>query len=38
MLGVLAILANGVALRAVVAAFNESNRIVDEVNRLLGVE
>jgi len=35
-LAVLAIVANGVALRAVVAAFNESNRIVDEVNRDLG--
>lgn len=38
MLAVLALVANGIALRAVVAAFNESNRIVDEVNRDLGVE
>jgi hypothetical protein len=29
--------ANGVALRAIVNAFGESSRIVDEVNRALGV-
>ena len=33
----LAIIANVVALRAVVDAFNRSSRIVDEVNRDLGV-
>lgn len=37
MLAVLAIAANVVALRAIVAAFNTSSRIVDEVNRDLGV-
>ena len=37
MLAVLAIVANVVALRAIVAAFNTSSRIVDEVNRDLGV-
>ncbi|HJN43734.1 MAG: hypothetical protein CL477_09945 [Acidobacteria bacterium] len=36
-LGVLAVAANGVALRAIVNAFGESSRIVDEVNRALGV-
>ena len=37
MLALLAIIANVVALRAVVDAFNKSSRIVDEVNRDLGV-
>ena len=37
MLAVLAIVANVVALRAIVDAFNKSSRIVDEVNRALGV-
>ncbi len=37
MLAVLAIVANVVALRAIVDAFNKSARIVDEVNRDLGV-
>ncbi len=37
MLAVLAIVANVAALRAIVAAFNTSSRIVDEVNRDLGV-
>ena len=38
MLAVLAIVANLVALRAIVDALNQSSRIVDEVNRDLGVE
>ena len=37
MLAVLAIAANILALRAIVHALNESSRIVDEVNRELGV-
>ena len=37
MLALLAIIANVVALRAAVDAFNRSSRIVDEVNRDLGV-
>ena len=37
MLAVLAIVANVVALRAIVEAFTKSSRIVDEVNRDLGV-
>ncbi len=37
MLAVLAIVANVLALRVIVRAFNESSRIVDEVNRELGV-
>jgi hypothetical protein len=37
MLAVLAIVANGVALRSIAQAFNESNLIVAEVNRDLGV-
>ena len=36
MLAVLAIVANVVALRAIVDAFNKSSRIVDEVNRAIG--
>ena len=37
MLAVLAIAANVAALRAIVHALNESSRIVEQVNRELGV-
>ena len=37
MLAVLAVVANFLALRAIVHALNESSRVVDEVNRELGV-
>ena len=37
MLAVLAVVANVVALRAIVDAFNRSSRIVEEVNRDLGL-
>ena len=37
MLGIAALAASGIALRAIVDALNASSRIVDEVNRDLGV-